>query len=76
MSRDQEALGPLEAKEAALDRQVQDVRTKKNFVDRLEDYQQRLREARERQEELREETKSLKAHERELETLLSTPGTA
>ena len=71
IARDQEALGPLQAKEADLDRQVQDVRTKKTYVDRLEEYQQRLRDAQELQGELGKEAKRQQARQRELEALLS-----
>jgi exonuclease SbcC len=71
IARDQAALGPLETKQAELERQVQEVRTKKSYVDRLPDYERYLREAQERQEQVREDAQRLKARERELVALLS-----
>ncbi len=70
IERDQKALAPLEAREADLDRQVQDVRLKKSYVDRLDEYEQRLLEAQEQQERLHQDMQRLKAHERELVTQL------
>jgi DNA repair protein SbcC/Rad50 len=66
IARDQAALGPLEAKQADLEQQVQDLRTKKIYVDRLDEYEQSLREAQDRQDYLRQETKRLASREREL----------
>jgi exonuclease SbcC len=66
IARDQAALKPLQAKQAGLEQQVQDVRTKKSYVDRLADYERYLRDAQERQEYLRGEDWRLKAREREL----------
>ncbi len=71
IARDQAALAPLEAKEATLDQQVQDVRLKKSYVDRLDDYEQALRDAQNQQEYLRQETQRHQARERELVTFLS-----
>jgi exonuclease SbcC len=68
--RDQKALGPLERKQAELDWQVQDVRLKKSYVDRLDEFEQRLREAQEEQERLCQETERLSARERELVALI------
>ncbi|HLW02143.1 MAG TPA: SMC family ATPase [Ktedonobacterales bacterium] len=71
IARDQAALVPLEAREAALDQQVQDVRLKKSYVDRLDEYEQRLLEARDQQEHLRQEMQRLKTREQELVTQLN-----
>jgi exonuclease SbcC len=71
IARDQAALAPLEAREADLDRQVQDVRLKKSYVDRFDEFEQRLLDAQEQQERLRQEMQRLKARERELVKLLS-----
>jgi exonuclease SbcC len=71
MVRDQAALHPLKAREAELDKQVQDVRKKKSYVDQLEDYEQHLREALERQEHARREIERLIAREHELVALVS-----
>jgi exonuclease SbcC len=71
IARDKAALGPLEKKQAELDLRVQDVRTKKNYVDKLPEYEHSLREAQERREQRREDVKRLQAKERELASLMS-----
>ncbi len=70
IERDQVALVPLEIKQAALEQQVQDVRVKKSYVDRLDEFEQRLREAQEQQEVARQEAERLTNRERELVALL------
>lgn len=70
IARDQAALRPLEARQAKLEQQVQDVRTKKSYVDRLADYEQSLRTAQEQQEYLRREAQRLRTRERELVALV------
>jgi exonuclease SbcC len=66
IARDQAALAPLEGKQVGLEKQVQDVRLKKSYVDRLDEFEQYLSEAQERQEKLRGEAKRLAGREREL----------
>ncbi|HLY30547.1 MAG TPA: hypothetical protein VKQ36_05940, partial [Ktedonobacterales bacterium] len=71
IARDQEALAPLEARETILDQQVQDVRLKKSYVDRLDEFQQSLRDAQDQQAQWRQELQRLKVRERELVSSLS-----
>ncbi|HEU5200483.1 MAG TPA: SMC family ATPase, partial [Ktedonobacterales bacterium] len=72
IARDRKQLAPLEAKHAEMDKQVQQVRIYKQFVDRLPEFEQRLREAQERQEEGAEEQQKLLADEREHVAWLKT----
>ncbi len=66
IARDQAALGPLTSKQAELEQQVQELRTKKSFVDRLDEYRQYLREAQDQQNRLRKEAERLISREHEL----------
>jgi exonuclease SbcC len=74
IARDQIALAPLEVRQAELEQQVQDVRIKKTYVDRLDDYEQSLRDAQERQEHARQEAERLATREHELLALLTAAG--
>ena len=74
IARDQAAIVPLEAKQGELEEQVQDVRKKKSYVDRLEEFEQHLRDAQERQEQERQESDRLAERVRELEVLLGGAG--
>ena len=68
--RDRKQLAPLEAKHAEMDKQVEQVRVYKQYVDRLPEFEQRLREAQERQEEGVQEQEKWLASEREITALL------
>ena len=72
IARDRKQLAPLEARHAEMEKQLEQVRLYKQFVDRLPEFEQRLREAQERQEEGAEAQKKLAASERELTTWLKT----
>jgi exonuclease SbcC len=72
IARDRKLLAPLEAKHAEMEKQVQQVRVYKQYVDRLPEFEQRLREAQERQAEGVQEQEKLLASERELTAWLKT----
>ncbi len=72
IARDRKQLAPLEAKHTEMEKQVQQVRLYKQYVDRLPEFEQRLREAQERQEEGAQEREKLLASERELIAWLKT----
>jgi exonuclease SbcC len=72
ITRDRKQLTPLETKHAELDKQVQQVRVYKQYVDRLPEFEQRLREAQDRQEEGIKEQEKLRASEQELTAWLKT----
>ena len=72
IARDRKQLAPLETKHAEMEKQVQQVRLYKQYVDRLPEFEQRLREAQERWEDGPQEQAKLLERERELTAWLKT----
>lgn len=66
IERDQAALVPLVAERDELEKQVQEVRVVKSYVDRLPEYEQRLRDVLEQREALAQDVARLAAQQREL----------
>jgi exonuclease SbcC len=66
MERDQAALVPLVAEREEVEKQMQEVRLIKSYVDRLPEYEQRLRDVLEQQEALAQDVALLAGQEREL----------